>query len=446
MMKDYDVIVIGGGAAGTFAALAAAKAGVKVCILERNSYIGGVAVSGLPWHGFASYEGEPLLKGIPIEIHKKLVKRGGATDIQVCPAHGGFVSTDPEMVRLVFEEELENAGVSIHLYNTFSKIKMEGRKIESVICSNNEGLTEYRGKYFIDASGDGAVGAAAGCPFEKGDKKGLIQPVTMLLRLGNIDFKAFKAYVAEHPEECSAHEGFNAKIESAHILSRDTFIFIGLPALIKKAKSEKNYANTVDRISFTVNPIGGTATVNCVRQHMIDGTKNDDISRAEIIGRQQAYELYLFMKEYIPGFSNSIIICIGPQIGIRETRRFLAKDQLTGAMAENGIIKSDSVSLGQYAIDVHNEISDSISFTPLKKPYGIPLGALVSDECTNLVFSGRNICSDRTAFAAMRVMGTCMGIGQASGIIAAAALHKGISVADVTFSDFRTQVSESGCQ
>jgi hypothetical protein len=385
------------------------------------------------------------LKGIPVEIHKKLLERGGATDIQVCPAHGGYVSTDPEMVRLVFEEELEKAGVSVHLYNSFSKLKMEGRKIESVLCSNNEGLTEYRGKYYIDASGDGAVGAAAGCRFEKGDKDGLIQPVTMLLRLGNIDFKAFKAYISEHPEECSTHEGFNAKIDSAHILSHDIFIFIGLPALIKKANAEKKYTNTVDRISFTVNPVVGTATINCVRQHNIDGTKNDDITRAEITGRRQAHELYLFMKEYIPGFSDSIIVCIGPQIGIRETRRFLAKDQLTGTMAENGIIKPDSVSLGQYAIDVHSESSDSISFTPCKKPYGIPLGALVSDECANLVFSGRNICSDRIAFASMRVIGTCMGIGQASGIIAAAALRKGIPVAEVTFADYRTLASEQGC-
>lgn len=436
MNRDYDIVVIGGGPAGIIAAIAAAESGRRTCLLERNSYAGGVAVTGLPWHGFASYEGEPLLKGIPVRIHKKLMALGGSSDILLCSAHGGYISTDPETVKLVFEEELEKVGVDVFLYNSFAEIAMNGKRIVSVTCANNEGLVQYKGKVFVDATGDGSVGAAAGCAFEKGDRHGLMQPVTMLLRLGNIDFAAFKKYIAAHPEECSPHEGFNAKIELKHVLDQDQFIFIGMPALIAKAQEKNGYKNSVDRISFTANPIKGTATINCVRQHNIDGTNNSDISKAEFRGRRQATELYGFFRQFIPGFSESIVLCIGPQIGIRETRRFTAKNRLTRAMAENGIVGTDSVSLGQYAIDIHNEKTSSISFTPLKKAYGIPLGALVSDECPNLVFSGRNISTDRDAFAAMRVIGTCMGIGQASGIIAALAAQKSLDVPDVSIRDY----------
>ena len=437
MNRDYDIVVVGGGPAGITAAIAGAELGLRTCLLERNSYAGGVAVTGLPWHGFASYGGEPLLKGIPVRIHKKLMALGGSSDILLCSAHGGYISTDPETVKLVFEEELEKAGVDVFLYNSFAEVTMKGKQIVSVTCANNEGMVQYNGKVFVDATGDGSVGAAAGCAFEKGDPQGLMQPVTMVLRLGNIDFPAFKKYIAAHPEECSPHEGFNARIELGHILNQEQFIFIGMPSLIKKAQEENGYKNSVDRISFTANPIGGTATINCVRQHNIDGTNNRDISKAEFRGRRQAMELYHFFRQFIPGFSESIVLCVGPQIGIRETRRFIAKDRLTRSMAESGAVRPDSVSLGQYAIDIHNEKTSSISFTPLKKAYGIPLGALVTDECPNLVFSGRNISTDRDAFAAMRVIGTCMGIGQASGIIAALAARNSLDVPGVTAGDYQ---------
>jgi hypothetical protein len=441
MMQDYDVVVIGGGPSGVIAALAAAKSGMRTCLLERNSYIGGVAVTGLPWHGFASYDGEPLLKGIPTIIHKQLIAAGGATDILVCTAHGGYVSTDPEIVKLKFAEELESAGVSVFLYNAFAGLLMDGNKILFVRCTTNERMAEYRGRIFIDATGDGAVGAAAGCAFEKGDAQGYMQPVTMLLRLGNVDIGEFKRYIAAHPDECSPHTGFNASINCEHILNQNQFIFIGLPSLIKKANIEKGYVNTVDRISFTVNPVPGTVTINCVRQHNIDGTKNKDISKAEIAGRRQAMDLYSFFSDYIPGFKKSIVLCIGPQIGIRETRRFCGKTMLTGDMVEKGIIGKDSLCLGHYAVDIHDANSDGISFTPLKRPYGIPFGAFIPQTCQNLVFSGRNICTDRVAFAAMRVIGTCMAIGQASGIIAALAVQKNAEAGKADLDEYVRAVS-----
>ncbi|MDL2228942.1 FAD-dependent oxidoreductase [Treponema sp. OttesenSCG-928-L16] len=441
MTEHYDVVVIGGGPSGVAAALASAGNGMRTCLLERNSYVGGVAVSGLPWHGFAGYGGEPLLKGIPMMLHKKLMAAGGATDILICSAHGGYVASDPETVKLVFAEELASAGVSVFLYNAFAGISMDGNKIHSVFCVTNENICEYRAKMFIDATGDGSIGAAAGCAFEKGDSQGQMQPVTMVLRLGNVDVNEFKQYIAAHPDECNPHAGFNASIDCERILNQDQFIFIGLPSLIKKAHQEKGYVNSVDRISFTVNPVPGTVTINCVRQHSIDGTKNRDISTAETVGRRQAMDLYSFFSAYVPGFSKAVILCIGPQIGIRETRRFIGRKMLTGNMAERGLIEEDSVCLGQYAIDIHDETSNSISFTPLKRPYGIPFGSLIPQTCRNLIFSGRNICTDRVAFAAMRVIGTCMGIGQASGIIAALAVQKDAEAGKVDIQEYARTAS-----
>ncbi len=438
MLMEYDVIVIGGGPSGVMAALAATRLGCSTCLLERNSYLGGVAITGLPWHGYGNHEGSYLLKGIPIELHELLVSKGGASKLLTCSAHGGYVSIDPHVVQDTFNEMLFQAGVIVHLYTSFEDVKMQDSRISSILCADNEGIKELKAKVFIDASGDGAVGAKAGCAFEKGDEFGRMQPVTMLLRVGNVDIEKFRTYIRQNPDECSVHSGFQVQMDLEKILNDDQFIFIGLPNIIEKARTDGNYSNTVDRISFTINRVPGTLTINCVRQHNIDGTNNSDLSKAELIGHRQAMELFEFMRNYGSRVRRSIIICIGPQLGIRETRRFIGRSMLTGSDVKTGVVCKESVSLGQYAIDIHNEISDSISFTPLYKPFGIPLGSLIPIHCTNLVFSGRNISTDRTSFAAMRVIGTCMGIGQASGIIAAIAVLHHDDVSNVTYAEFQS--------
>ena len=433
---NYDVIVIGGGPSGILAAIAASRLGCHTCILERNSYLGGVAITGLPWHGYANHEGEYILRGIPIELHELLVSKGGASELLTCSAHGGYVSIDPHLTRDTFNEVLNQAGIAIHLYTNFLDVKTQNNKITSILCADNEGIKELKAKVFIDASGDGAVAAKAGCEFNKGDEFGFMQPVTMLLRVGNFNLKEFKTYIRTNPEECSVHAGFQAKIDIEKVLNNDQFIFIGLPEAIRKARMEGSYKSTVDRISFTVNPVPGTVTINCVRQHNIDGTNNADLTKGELIGHRQAMELFAFLRQYVPGFGESIIVCIGPQLGIRETRRFVGCSMLSGKDVLTGTICKESVCLGQYAVDIHNETSDGIMFTPLYKPFGIPMGSLIPNICTNLIFSGRNISTDRTAFGAMRVIGTCMGIGQASGIIAAVAVKEECDVQEVTYSGF----------
>jgi hypothetical protein len=136
-------------------------------------------------------------------------------------------------------------------------------------------------------------------------------------------------------------------------------------------------------------------------------------------------------RRFVPGFENAVLDSISPSIGIRESRRFAGLDRLTGDAVLAGLVPSDTVALGGYKVDIHNGEGKGTILKQVKQPYGIPLGCLISADVDGLLLSGRCISMDSPALGSMRIMPTCMAIGEAAGVCAAHAIRDGVSLREV---------------
>lgn len=442
--RTAEVVVCGGGPGGFTAAIAAAREGKETILIEKHPFLGGMAVSGLPWLAFMDRHGNQIVHGIPDELVRRLQETGGATEYLLCPAHAGYVAIDPEQVKYVVAEMCREAGVRVVFHSQVGEAIVSGNLVKGVVAHGKDGATAYMGDMVVDATGDGDVAASAGCKYQMGGSRGELQPVTMLLRLGQVDIDAFRRYLEEHPEECSVHAGFGAEIPYQTIRSKDRFIFIGLPALLKRAEIEEGYLNAVDRISFVTNPVPGTITINCTRIGDIRATRTEDLSRAELEGRQQAMRLARFLTKYVPGMQNALVLATGHQIGVRESRRINGHVTLTEQDAINCIRSAEGVARGAYAVDIHDTHGSGIAFQPIDTYFDIPYGCLVPKGVDGLVVSGRAVSVDRVAFGASRVMGTCMAIGQAAGVAASMAINAGIQPAGLPATSVAQALVERG--
>jgi hypothetical protein len=426
MDNPCDVIVIGSGPGGFTAAIAAAELGMEVLLLEKNPFAGGLAVSGMPWLGMADHGGVQLVHGVAHSVIQTLRRSRSASAYLNCPAHGGYVTIDPEAGKLVITEALQQAGVRIRMHTLSTEAIMAGNRVIGVRGHGKDGYQEFKSKMIIDATGDGDIAASAGAHYDTGNARGELQPVTMLMRMAQVDFRKWFAYLSENPDEVRLHDGYDATLRPTDIVGHEQFCFAGMPGKLKEAREKEGYVPALGRVNFSTNPEPGTITVNCTRVHMIDGTSPDDLTKAEIEGRRQADALARFMKRYIPGFENAIVMSSNYQIGVRESRHIHGLTTLKEDDAVNGRQRVDGVAKGAYAIDIHDPHDHRIHLKPIKGHFDIPYGCLVPAGIDGLLVSGRAISVDAVAFGASRVMGTCMAVGEAAGVAAALAIRQGV--------------------
>jgi len=416
-MKKYDVIVVGGGFAGVAAALAAAREGSRVLIVEKGNSLGGAAVHALvnPFMSMTPRikDGDGLRNaygGLFKTIHGKLRDRGALR------GKTGAMFLEEEL-KLILNEMVLEAGIDLlfHSY-IFAAEKKDGR-ITSISLASKNGVVERCADYFVDATGDAQLAFLAGCPTTLGrESDNLCQPMTLCFRIGNVDMER---YLKSEPRLAEAH---------------------------KKALEEGLFINPRENILAFDYPIGNVLHMNTTRVVKLDPTSPEDVTKAEIIARRQVFEIYDFMKKHADGLENSFIMMTAAEIGVRESRMIVGDYVLTEKDCTSYTEFDDAVCACNYAIDIHNpEGTGTVYYSfPEGKYYTIPYRSLIPKTVENMLVAGRCISSDHGAQSSYRIMPSVCCIGEAAGVAIALAAKKGGSVRDVEVKALQSILKSNG--
>ena len=438
--KKAQIAVIGGGPAGLSAAITAARQGKQVLLLEKNGFLGGNAVLGLPLLGFLDEDGRRIVGGIAQEYVTRLIRRGQAYGHRTCPKHNSVTNIDPQGFRLLAIELCREAGVEVLLHLETVRVEVEEGRIRKVLLYGKGNLVEVEADLFVDATGDGDLAYLAGASFESGQPgTGVLQPPTVMYTLENVDTEALYDYIGEHPEEMtySATIDHRPGYDAAYFKAHPNHVFVGLAKIFEQARAEGKCPVERNTLIYSKSVHPGEVYVNSTRLLNTDATHIEDLTRAELEGQLQCARLTEMLRERVPGFKNAFISSIAPALGVRETRRFRGLKTLRGQDLLDGLIPEDTVLLGAYKIDIHSGTDRNTLFRTVRNPFGVPYGCLVSAELDNLFLAGRCASFDAAALASVRVMPQCMSMGHAVGLAAVMALEQGIAPAQVDVAALR---------
>jgi len=425
--EHYDVVVLGGGSAGIAAATAAARHGARTVIVDAGPMIGGELVSGIPVDGCLSTRGEWVVGGICRDLFALCERMGGYIGPIKDYRSLTIVCVDTEVMKLAVVKLVNEARVKLLLYTFAEDVIAEDGRVTGIVVLNKNRRTLLTGNVFIDCSGDGDIAIGAGAPFEIGDaSKGDLQPVTLIFRMMGVEPEPLLRFVKEHPENFGLAEYADKHMtvaQAAEALYRQglpkVFLTANGPLMRDAMASGKLHQSSM----MGITPISvqrKEVSVNTTRVGHLDATRTDKLSDALPELMDQVWDCACFLQSSLPGFEHAVFSGIAPRIGIRETRRVLGEEILTGDDIMQARKRPDGIGKGAHELDIHLSGTGHIRST-IKDggSYDIPFGCLVPRGLKNVLMAGRCFSSTREAHSSARVMGTCMAMGQAAGTAAA---------------------------
>lgn len=435
---EVDVLVVGGGPSGIIAAQAAASDGLKVALIDSRSFLGGNMTIGLPILGFLGQKGNQIIKGLPQKFIDRLRAVDAASEHRPCPLHMSLTLVEPEAVKNVALQMLEEAGVKIMLYMFFSDVVMEGDELKGVIVESKSGREAILAKTIIDCTGDADVAYKAGVPCEYGDDKGGVQPPTLMFCMGGVDTEKLRMSIATEPRTY-----LTDFIPAEYFGQNNQFIVVGLRSVMQKAR-EKGYHLPVERTILITGLREGEIWVNMSRINGVNGTNPESLTFGEIEGRRQVEEIQRYLKEFVPGFENAMFTKMAPFLGIRETRRIVGEYVMTAEDILGCRRFDDAVAVASYPLDIHHPEGGGCTLTWCGDSYDIPYRSLVPLKVKNLLLAGRAISTTHEAMSAIRVMAPCMAMGEAAGRAAKLAVRKNVQPADLDVDLLRKDLVAAG--
>lgn len=411
-MNDFDIIVCGGGTAGSVAAIRAARLGLKVALIERQSQLGGSSTLSLVTPTMANVAcNTELVGGIHRELHSILQREG----------YGEVRGFDPIWAAMMLERMADEHGVRIFYHCEILAVRSKGNKIEALEVAALGKKFDLSASYFIDATGDALVAMMAGeTTMEGRDASGYHQPLSLRFMATNVDIARVKQFVAEKAP--TGMQCIHSSIITPGTVAKNvelTTLSIHLKWLEEEGAKLEYLKPWKNQLMFSFYTIPGRSDVVCFNAPRViceDPSDSRKLSLSYIDGRKQIVQYWRFFKENVPGFENSYIDYIAPLIGIRECRRIVGKSILTESDVRDFAHFEDGICLCNCPIDVHHisERGTTLWYLPDNKWYEIPYTTLLPKNTFNLIVAGRCISTDFIAHSSYRIIPICRCLGEAA--------------------------------
>jgi len=418
-----DVLVVGGGPAGTAAAIAAAREGVEVTLLERYNHLGGLSTGGLViWiDRMTDWEGRPTIRGLGEELIERLPRdaiagplpeewglrdptRAAYWSLRTAAFHGVVTwspTIDPERLKLLSEDILLEEKVRIVYHSWASAPIVEAGAVRGVVFESKEGRQAIFARVVIDCTGDGDLFARAGALSETDIAPDDIHHcMNTAFLFGGVDMNRFIEFRAAQPTQYS--EFMRRGRETCGLF-------------------ERAFVSWRNDVALFIGP----------RQSGYSGLNVDDLTDVDLRSHRAMARILDYYRANAPGFENAFLMLSAPQTGVRHTRRLVGVGRVSRAQWPSAMAHPD-------------EIGVTPSVSPKFPNISIPLAALLPGSLDGLLAPGRHVACDANSHTFMREIPQCWVTGQAAGVAAAIALSQGVEPRNVDIARVQARLRAQG--
>lgn len=427
-LATVDVCVVGAGSAGSTAAIAAARGGASVLLVDRLPFLGGTSTAVLDtFYGFFTpgTQARRVVGGIADDVVAGLHDLGPVVERSNTYGAGTGITYLAEHLKVAWERLVTNAGARVLLHAVVQAAEVRDGRIDSIVVATRAGLGRVHATMFIDASGDADLCAFARFGFETAGETGPAQTLTTTFRMVNVDLERRRRITKAEFHGLMA----DAAASGAYDLPR---------------REGSDHVTPVDGMIATVMTRLDSSR-RAADGRVVDVTDPWFLTEAEMAGRRQALEYVRFLVDRVPGYEHASLVALGTGIGVRETRRVYGDYRLTRDDVLTGRSFEDGVGLCGAPIEDHQGGADTVwQYLPDGATVDIPYRSLVVRDAINVLVAGRCFSATHDAHASVRSMAQCMAMGQATGTAAALAVSGGHDTRSVDPDLLRDRLRQTG--